>query len=260
MPPRAPKLTPSLPEPGSLPPIGAAVKPVSPAAKKQEVVEALMRLAADRPWTDIEITDVAQEAGVSLAEMRDMFPSKGAILDGFTRMIDRKVIEGTTDDLIGEPARERLFDVTMRRLDAMAPYKRALRRISIALRSDLGSLAALNRSALNSQRYMLAAAGVPTEGPLGFVKLQGMVVALANVMETWFDDDDPTLARTMARLDRELRRGERVLERADDLRRLTAPFRALGQALIDGRSRARRRSSRRHDDEHGEDTDPAAAI
>jgi len=87
----------------------------------------------------------------------------------------------------------------------MAPYKRALRRISIALRTDLGSLAALNRSALNSQRYMLAAAGVPTEGPLGFVKLQGMVVALANIMETWFDDDDPTLARTMARVDRELR-------------------------------------------------------
>jgi hypothetical protein len=64
----------------------------------------------------------------------------------------------------------------------------------------------------------------------------------------------------MARIDRELRRGERVLERADDLRRLTAPFRALGQALIDGRSRARRRSGRRHEDEHGEDTDPAAAI
>jgi AcrR family transcriptional regulator len=262
MPPRIPKATPpDLPVGAALPPSGETAKPAtSPLAKRQEVVEALMRLAADRPWNDIEITDVAQEAGVSLAEMRDMFPSKGAILDGFTRMIDRKVIEGTTDDLIGEPARERIFDVTMRRLDAMAPYKRALRRISIALRSDLGSLAALNRSGLNSQRYMLAAAGVPTEGPLGFVKLQGMVVALANVMETWFDDDDPTLARTMARLDRELRRGERVMERADDLRRLTAPLRALGQALIDGRSRTRRRSGRRPDDDHGEETDPAAAI
>jgi hypothetical protein len=262
MPPRIPESTPpDLPVGAGLPPLGGAAQTASPPLnKKQEVVEALMRLAADRPWNDIEITDVAQEAGVSLAEMRDMFPSKGAILDGFTRMIDRKVIEGTTDDLIGEPARERIFDVTMRRLDAMAPYKRALRRISIALRTDFGSLAALNRSALNSQRYMLAAAGVPTEGPLGFVKLQGMVVALANIMETWFDDDDPTLARTMARVDRELRRGERLVERAEDLRRLTAPLRALGQALIDGRSRARRRSGRRHDGEHGEESDPAAAI
>ena len=78
---------------------------------------------------------------------------------------------------------------------------------------------------------MLAAAGISTEGPLGRLKLQGAVIVFANTLETWLDDDDPTLARTMARLDRELRRGERVLERADDVRRLTAPFRAFGQAL-----------------------------
>jgi hypothetical protein len=221
-----------------------------------------MRLAAEQPWSDIELVDVAREAGLTLSEMRDLFPSKGAILDGFTRMIDKQVIDGTTQDLVGEPARERIFDVFMRRLDAMAPYKRALRRIAYAMRSDLVSATALNRSALNSMRYMLAAAGVPTEGSLGFVKLQGSVIALANVMETWFEDDDPAQARTMARLDRELSRGERILERADDVRRLTAPLRALGQALLDGRRRMQRRSAARRadDDLDGEAKDPAAAI
>lgn len=233
----------------------------SPAVNRTVVIEALMRLASDRPWNDIELGDIAQEAGISLAEMRDLFPSKGAILDGFNRMIDRKVIEGTTDDLVGEPARERVFDVTMRRLDAMMPYRRALKRISTALRSDLGSLAALNRSALNSQRYMLAAAGIPTEGPLNFLKLQGMVLTLVAVTETWFDDEDPTLAKTMARLDRELRRGERIMERADDVRRLTAPLRAIGHAFTDGRARARRHSGRVDEDEPAEADDaPAARI
>ena len=219
-----------------------------------------MRLAADRPWSDIELADIGREAGIGLGEMRDLFPSKGAILDGFTRMIDKQVIAGTTDDLAGEPARERIFDVVMRRLDAMAPHKRALRRIVWALRADLGSLAALNRSALNSARYMLAAAGVPSEGPLGFVKLQGFVLALANVMETWFDDDDPTHAKTMARLDRELQRGERVLERADDVRRLTAPLRAVGGAFADAGRRLRRRGEHSGDPARGEMDDPAAAI
>lgn len=221
-----------------------------------------MRLASDRPWSDIELVDIAREAGLTLSEMRDLYPSKGAILEGFTRMIDKIVIEGTSDDLAGEPARERVFDVMMRRLDAMAPYRRALRRIAWAMRGDLTSLAALNRSALNSARYMLAAAGVPTEGPLGYVKLQGFVFALANVMETWFDDDDPTQAKTMARLDRELGRGERFLERAEDFRRLTAPLRAIGQALIDGRNRVRRRRGRldEPDDPDGDSRNPAAAI
>jgi AcrR family transcriptional regulator len=221
------------------------------------VIDVTMRLAADRPWNDIELVDIAQEAGVSLADLRDLFPSKGAILGGFSRMIDRKVLEGSGEDLAGEPARERVFDIMMRRLDAMTPYKAALRRIVRALRFDALSLAALNQAGLNSQRYMLAAAGISTEGPLGLLKVQGAVVVLANTMETWFEDDDPVLARTMARLDRELRRGERVLERAEDFRRLTAPFRALGQALLDSRRTSRRPRSR---PDEGETSDPAAAI
>ena len=249
---------------GGLPPASvpapASTATAAPGDRRTEVVHALMRLAAEQPWDDIELTDVAREAGIGLSDMRDLFPSKGAILDGFTRMIDKQVIEGTTDDLAGEPARERIFDVLMRRLDAMAPYKRALRRISLALRSDLLSLSALNRSALNSMRYMLAAAGVPTEGPLGFVKLQGTVIAFANVTDTWFTDDDPTGARTMARLDRELGRGERVMERAADVRRLTAPLRALGQALLDGGRRARRGREHASEPKRDETTDPAAAI
>jgi AcrR family transcriptional regulator len=224
---------------------------------REAVVETTMRLAADRPWNDIELADIAREAGVSLADLRDLFPSKGAILGGFSRMIDRKVLEGGGDDLAGEPARERVFDIMMRRLDAMTPYKAALRRIVRALRFDPLSLAALNQAGLNSQRYMLAAAGISTEGPLGLLKVQGAVVVLANTLETWLEDDDPVLARTMARLDRELRRGERVLERAEDVRRLTAPFRALGQALIDSRRTSRRTRSR---PDEGETSDPAAAI
>lgn len=238
------------------PGLGAAQSAPSP---RDAVIDALMRLAADRPWTDIEVTDIAEEAGISLADLRDLFPSKGAVLGAFSRRIDRQVLAGSSSDLADEPARERVFDVIMRRLDALAPYKRAVRRIAFALRGDPLSLAALNQVALNSQRFTLASVGISTEGSLGLLKLQGGVIVLANTMETWFEDDDPALARTMARLDRELKRGERVLERADDLRRLTAPLRAIGQALLDRRYRARRRPRARFDDD-GEVQNPAAAI
>ena len=225
--------------------------------KRQAIVDALMDLASRRSWNDIEINDIAQAANVSLAEFRDLFPSKGAVLGALSRQIDKQVLEGTTDDLVGEPARERVFDVMMRRFDALAPYREALRRIFQDLRYDPGSLAALNQVSLNSQRFMLAAAGISTEGPLGTLKLQGAVLVYANTMRTWLDDDDPTLARTMARLDRELRRGERILEQAEDVRRLTAPLRAVGRALLEGR-RPSRRHGRRPED--GEEENPAAAI
>ena len=232
-------------------------------APRDRIVDALIALAAEQPWNDIEIGDIAREAHVTLAEFRDAFPSKGAVLAGLARRIDRQVLQGTSDDLAEEPARERLFDVLMRRLDAMAPYKRALRRIAFALRSDPLSLLALNGVALNSMRFMLAAANISTEGPLGNLKVQGTVIAFANTLETWFTDDDPSHARTMARLDREIRRGERFMERAEDARRLTAPIRALGQALFEGvrgsgRRRERERDRRRDRDE--DLADPAAAI
>jgi hypothetical protein len=76
-------------------------------------------------------------------------------------------------------------------------------------------------------------------------------------MRAWLDDDDPALARTMARLDRELRRGERVMEGAEDLRRLTAPLRAVGRALMQGRRSSRRSDNRRSE---GDADNPAAAI
>ena len=229
----------------------------APTDKRQAIVDALMDLAAKRAWREIEINDVAQAAHVSLAEFRDLFPSKGAVLGALSRRIDRQVLEGTTEDLAGEPARERVFDVMMRRFDALEPYKEALRRIFRDLQYDPLSLAALNQVSLNSMRFMLAAAGISTEGALGGLKLQGAVLVYSNTMRAWFEDDDPTLARTMARLDRELRRSERILEGAEDLRRLAAPFRALGRALMEGRRSTRRRPSRQDD---GDASNPAAAI
>ncbi|NEU13530.1 TetR/AcrR family transcriptional regulator [Methylobacterium sp. BTF04] len=227
---------------------------------REAAVEALMRLAAEQPWNDIEVGDIAREAGLTLAEFRDLFPSKGAVLGGLAKMIDRKVLDADNTDLADEPTRERLFDVLMRRLDAMTPYKEALRRISFAVRGDPLSMLALNGVALNSHRFMLAAAGINTEGPLGRLKLQGVVIAFARTVEVWLHDDDPALARTMARLDKEIRNGERFMERADDARRLTAPLRALGRSLMDRGARRHSGDTRNEDEGNPLGGDPAAAI
>src|SRR3954453_1144288 len=94
------------------PPLNANFQPlIRLPPPRDAIVQALMRLAATQPWNTIEVTDIAREAGVSLVEFRDLFPSKGAVLGAFSRMIDKEVLEGTTDDLAEEPARERVFDV-----------------------------------------------------------------------------------------------------------------------------------------------------
>lgn len=225
-------------------------------SKRDQIVDALMELAAERRWEDISIHDVAVRAGISLADFRDHFPSKGAVLAAFSRRIDRAVLDGTTDDLAGEPAKDRLFDVLMRRLDAMAPWREALRSIVEWARRDPVSATALNSMALNSMRFMLEAADISSEGATGHIKLQGMVLAWARILDVWFDDEDPALARTMAAMDRELARGEKLVARVEDVNRLAAPLRTLARSFFNA---ARSRRPRMRRDHFDEETGPSDA-
>ena len=99
-----------------------------PTDARGKIVDALMELAAERRFEDISVRDISKAAGVSLADFRDAFPSKGAVLAGFTRRIDRIVLAQDDGELSEENSRERLFDVLMRRLEAMAPYRQGFAR------------------------------------------------------------------------------------------------------------------------------------
>lgn len=212
-----------------------AAKVAAKLSPKDAIIEALMELAGERTWEDISITDVATRANLSLADFRDQFPSKGAVLAGFSRKIDRVVLEATSDDLLGEPAKERLFDVLMRRLDALTPYKLGLEGVAEWVGRAPMAAAAINRLELNSMRFMLEAAGIDSEGPVGAVKLQGLVLLWGRILRTWFRDDDPGLAETMSQLDKELTRGGKIVGRAEDLNRLASPLISLARAMFERR-------------------------
>lgn len=210
-----------------------AVPPTAP--PRDRIVDALMALAGEMRWSDVTLPMIAERAAVSLADLRDHFPSKGAILGGFSKRIDRIVLDGAGADMLSEPARDRVLDVMMRRLDALAPYKAGLRAVAEASRRDPLMLAALNRLALNSWRYMLASADIDTEDELGMIRVQGAAIVFGRTLDTWFDDDGDDMARTMARLDKELSSGERIMGRLQDLQRLAAPFRGFFRAAMDRR-------------------------
>jgi AcrR family transcriptional regulator len=177
------------------------------------VVTAALRLASERPWRDVRLIDIAESAGTDLATLRRRFVSKGAILAAFARQIDDVVLAAARRPAEGQSPRDALFEVVMSRLDALAPHRAALKSIA----ADTGLDPALIAGFLSSQAGMLDAAGIDTDGIEGRVKVAGLASVYASVLRTWLDDDDPGLARTMAALDRRLRRGERALEAVDSV-------------------------------------------
>lgn len=219
---------------------------------RDRIVEALMRLAGRRAFEDIAISDIAHEADVSLADFRDCFPSKGAVLAAFSRKIDRQVLDDFSGRYAAEPAKERLYDVLLRRLEALEPYRNALEAVSQWATTDPLAAAALNRETMNSMRFMLEAADIDSEGALGALKLQGLSIAWWRVLGVWFDDRDIDLCRTKAALDRELSRSEAVIERIEDVTRLTSPLRGLARAVFRGMT-SHRRHARHHAHEREED-------
>lgn len=242
--PKAPEMEAAVPKPGI----------------RVRIIEALMALAGERAWADISISDVTGRAEVTLAEFREQFPSKGAVIGAWSKMIDMAVLSGSGADLADEPPKERLFDVLMRRLDAMAPYKAGLEGIMRWVRQDGAAALALNQVALNSMRFMLEAAQIDSEGPLGALKLQGLTIAWARIVAVWLKDDSAGLDATMAAMDKELARGGQILARAEDFGRLTAPLQMMAQTLCNARTDMRTRMRERSQSSPGPDAASTASA
>jgi AcrR family transcriptional regulator len=220
--------------------------PVPPTGSDRDrIVSAFMALLAERSFEQIDLAEVAARAGVSLGAVRGEFASTFAILAAHVKAIDRAVLDGGEGDMTEEPPRERLFDVLMRRIEALTPHKEALRSLlRSALRNPPLALA-LNTMAVRSQQWMLAAADIHASGPRGMLRAQGLALLFARVLRTFVNDDDEGHARTMAALDRELGRGARLMGLLDDLCRFVP------------RCRPRRR--RHHDEDKGDEGATVAA-
>ena len=194
------------------------------AKTRQKIVASFLSLLGNKGWHGFEMADVARDAGVKLSVLRAEFPGKTACLRAFLSEIDQKVLDSIDPDMEGEPARERLFDVLMTRLDTLSPHKDAIRALRKAVQRDPQLALKLNREAVTSQRWMLTAAGIPANGPRAAVMSQALVVAFARVVDTWLDDEDPGLARTMSALARQLDEGEVWMGRIDRVSSFLKPF------------------------------------
>jgi AcrR family transcriptional regulator len=182
-----------------------------------KAIDALMALLSEHSFERIGLAEVAGKAGIKLSQLRSEFGSTLAILAAHIKDIDRAVLAGGDADMAEEPARERLFDVLMRRLEALGPYRDAVRSLMCSARRNPGLAFALNAMAVRSQHWMLEAAGIHASGPRGTLRAQGAALMFARVVSVWIDDEEQGLDRTMASLDRGLASGERWIGFLDDL-------------------------------------------
>ena len=185
-------------------------EPPQPSDPGERILAAAMEVAVRIGWRRAALADIAAAAETNLAGLHARYADKGAILRGIVDLADRKVLAGAGAPDPESSARDRLFDVLMRRFDALKPYREGL--AAVAREGGgvgIGDAICGAQRMLRSLAWMLEAAGIGTGGWSGACRIKGLAVVYAATFATWLRDETEDMSKTMAALDKNLGRAER---------------------------------------------------
>jgi len=179
-------------------------------ASAETVLDAFIGLISEKGFAEVTLRDVASAADLGLADLYRLYPDKVALATAFLARIDNAVLAGTAREADPEEtARDRLFDVMMRRYDTLKPYRAALRAIRRAGARDPLLTLALGPALRRSMAAMLEAAALPSDGLSGALRQNGLLAIHHAVARVFDRDDTVDLSKTMAALDSRLKMAER---------------------------------------------------
>ena len=183
---------------------------------RDQVLDVFLGLIAEKGYADVALRDVAQAAGLGFADLYRLYPDKLSLAAAFMARIDAEVLAGTpSSNDPEETARDRLFDVMMRRYDALKPHRAALRALRRAGTRDPMLAIAMGPPLRRSMAAMLEAASLSSEGLPGALRQNGLLAIHYAVSRVFDRDESQDLSKTMAALDNRLKTAERWSELFD---------------------------------------------
>lgn len=173
---------------------------------EERILKAAKALLRDEGWAGLSLHGLAHEAGLSLAELYAHVPSRAALVALFLRESDLKVLAQRSSWTASERPRDRIFDIIMTRFESHAAERDVMRALAQGLRQAPLDAALALPALARSMQWMLEAAEVEATTSAS----TALALVYASVLPIWAEDDDPGLAKTMAALDRRLRRIEQL--------------------------------------------------
>jgi AcrR family transcriptional regulator len=171
-----------------------------------DLLLAAFALIAEVGWSRLSLVAAARRAGVEPAAAYRELRSKGAVLGALSRRLDEAMLAIEAAELVGLPPRDRVFELMMRRLEALAPFRPGLERLARDAGRDpclvLASACRLDRSLA----WLQDAAGLRNSGVRARIARRLLTAAYLQTLRVWRKDTAPDLGTTMVELDKQLRR------------------------------------------------------
>ncbi|MEO9189150.1 MAG: TetR family transcriptional regulator [Acetobacteraceae bacterium] len=180
---------------------------MSDAEFDKALLGAAFALAGAGGWSAVSVAEAARSANLDLAKARERFPGRAAILLRFGRLADQTALAQTPAE---GPVRDRLFHLLMQRIDVMQAHRAGVLALMGHLPTQPGTAVLLACATRRSMRWLLDAAGVPTSGLRGALRVRGLCGVWLWTMRAWQRDETEDMSATMSALDTALRRAERL--------------------------------------------------
>jgi len=179
---------------------------------REKIVAAALTLAAQMGWDMVTLGDIADECDLSLAQLHEHVEDKADVLAALGRMIDARVLAQTQAPDNEASPKERLFDVFMDRYEIINDHREGVCAIIASFRYEPGQALISLPHLCRSMSWMMEAAGLSVRGYKGALALAGLSALYIKVLNVWREDESPDLSKTMAALDKELDRAERLAD------------------------------------------------
>lgn len=180
-------------------------------AIRRDLARAALQLAAAGPWREVTLAKLAHAASRPASDLYGA--SVGEAVDCVEEAFDRAIADNTDALDPSQSVRDRLFELIMRRFEAMEPHRAAVLSMEQGLDRDPVLMAGAHQRHVRCARWVLALAGLEADGMTGQARSQGLGVIIGQARAAWRGDDAGDFAKTMASLDKNLRRAEEMFGR-----------------------------------------------
>src|SRR5690606_525007 len=180
-------------------------------ALRRDLARAALSLAASGSWREVTLTKLADAANRPVSDYYGA--SIGEAVDCVEEAFDRAIGDNLDKLDDSQSVRDRLFELIMRRFEAMEPPRAAVMAMEQGQDRDPTLMAAAHQRHVRCARWVLAIAGLEADGMTGQARAQGLGVIIGQARAAWRGDTAGDFAKTMASLDRNLRRAEEMFGR-----------------------------------------------
>lgn len=169
-------------------------------------IEAALDLASSRSWSELTLKQIAELAGLSLSDFNGRL-TKDLLAMEVDPFLDRFMSAEPVD--MSDDARTRLFDVIMLRFEAMEDRRDGIASWIRARDSSPRMLMERVSGRSATAKWALVSAGLDndTGAPMP-AKVLAIAWVVAQTERAWKKETSADFSRTMAALDKELRKAE----------------------------------------------------